>query len=320
MQGVPGELHEGPFVDFATTRNRALDLCGVASEFVIWLDADDLLEGGADLRAFLEGQRDRSEPGAEAYYVRVEVPGASFDSARVVRSSAGWRFRGAVHEVLTRADRPPPTRRIPDVHVRHVADARSAARSKARWERDVRLLEGELAANPEATRPAFYLAMTLLWLGRHRDAKAAFDRRIALGGWNEEVFQSRFSKARAAELAGDPWPAVLGLYLEAHSHSPHRAEPLHQIALHYDRAGDHALAFLFARRAYDLPLPAGDSLFVDDDVYRWRSADLVGTHAYWLGEFALGEAAARQAVHHGPADPRLARNLAFYEARKASTT
>jgi tetratricopeptide (TPR) repeat protein len=320
MQGVPGDLHEEPFVDFATTRNRALDLCGARSEFVIWLDADDVLEGGAELRAFLEAERGRDDPSGEAYYVRVEVPGASFDSARVVRASAGWRFRGAVHEVLSRADRPPPTRRVADVRIRHLADARSVARSKARWERDVGLLEREVAGSPRATRPAFYLAMTLLWLGRHREAIAAFDRRIALGGWSEEVFQARFSKARAAELAGDPWPQVLALYLEAHAQSPHRAEPLHQIALHYDRTNEHALALLFARRAYELPFPSGDSLFVDEDVYRWRSADLVGTHAYWLGEFVLGEAAARQAVRNGPPDPRLARNLAFYEGRKGSAT
>jgi tetratricopeptide (TPR) repeat protein len=318
MQSIPGELHEEPFVDFATTRNRGLDLCGAGSEFVLWLDADDELVGGAELRAFLEAERDRRDPEAEAYYVRVDVPGASFDSARVVRSAAGWRFRGAVHEVLVHPDRPPPSKRVPDVRIRHAAGARGAARSLARWERDVSLLERELEADPKATRAAFYLGMTLFWLGRYREAIAAFDRRVALGGWTEEVFHARLSKARAAELAGDAWPEVLGLYLEAHSQAPHRAEPLHQIALHYDAMKDHALAFLFARRAYELPLPHEDSLFVDEAIYRWRSADLVGTHAYWLGEFAVGEEAARQAVRDGPADERLARNLGFYEARRAA--
>jgi len=57
MEGVPGELHEEPFVDFATTRNRALDLAGSETEFVMWLDADDELVGGRALRQFLERER-----------------------------------------------------------------------------------------------------------------------------------------------------------------------------------------------------------------------------------------------------------------------
>src|SRR4051812_22955819 len=43
MEGTPGEIHEAPFVDFATTRNVSLDLAGDSSEFVMWLDADDEL-------------------------------------------------------------------------------------------------------------------------------------------------------------------------------------------------------------------------------------------------------------------------------------
>src|SRR5262249_50289970 len=49
MAGVPGELHAEPFVDFATTRNRGLDLCRDATEFILWMDADDYLDGGKAL-------------------------------------------------------------------------------------------------------------------------------------------------------------------------------------------------------------------------------------------------------------------------------
>src|SRR3954465_9964047 len=57
MEGVPGEVHEAPFVDFATTRNHGLELAGQSTEFVMWLDADDELVNGAALRAFLERER-----------------------------------------------------------------------------------------------------------------------------------------------------------------------------------------------------------------------------------------------------------------------
>jgi glycosyltransferase involved in cell wall biosynthesis len=316
MAGVPGALHEEPFLDFAATRNRGLDLCGLDSDFILWLDADDVLQGGGELRSFLAGVRDARGPDREAYYVPVRVPGATFDSARVVASRAGWRFRGSVHEVLMHPDRGPPSHRIPGVTIAHHADGQGAARSKARWERDVRLLESELTQDPRATRPAFYLGMTLLWLGRYEPAIAALDRRIDLGGWSEEVFFAKLSKARAALHTTRPWAEVLAMYLDAHAAAPHRAEPLCDVAARYDREGNHALALLFARRAYELPLPTADSLFVEEDVYAWRAADLVGTHAYWLGEYELGEQAASKAVAAKPGETRLVQNLAFYEKRR----
>src|SRR4051812_47601975 len=85
LAGVPGELHEEPFVDFSTSRNRALDLAGLATEFVMWLDADDELTGGRALRTFLERERGQRGPEREAYFVRVEM-GIRFDSPRVARS------------------------------------------------------------------------------------------------------------------------------------------------------------------------------------------------------------------------------------------
>jgi len=313
MASVPGTLHEEPFVDFATSRNRGVELCGTETDFILWLDADDELQGGEALRRFLA--KERAHADRDAYYVRIAMSGNVFDSARVFGSRSAWRFTGVVHEVLTHAELGAPKRRIEGVTVVHHTEAASEARSRARWERDVALLERETTRDPAATRPAFYLGLTLYWLGRYDEAIAALDRRIHLGGWAEEVFHARLTKARAAGAAKRPWDSVLAMYLEAHSAAPHRAEPLHDVALHYDAAGDHALALLFARRAYELPLPAKDTLFVEHEVYQWRAADLVGTHAYWVGERALGEAAAAKAARAVPGNERLAKNLSFYRQR-----
>jgi Glycosyl transferase family 2 len=315
LEGVPGHLHEEPFVDFSTSRNRALDLAGEATEFVVWLDADDELTGGPALRRFLEGERARVDPDREAYYVRVEM-GVRFDSPRVARARSGWRFRGVVHEVLGHPARPPPAHRVPDTLIRHAPTADSAERSRRRWVRDATLLEAAVARDSSDTRSAFYLAMTYFWLGRHDDAEAAFRRRVALGGWAEEVYESKAALARVAAARGTPWPEVEARWLDAHAFAPQRAEPLHAIALHYDALGQHALTFLFARRGYEMPLPVNDVLFVDEDAYTWKLADLVGTSAYWLGEYAIGEAAARKAAQNRPGDERLARNLGFYLARR----
>jgi hypothetical protein len=242
--------------------------------------------------------------------------GISFDSARVLRSSAGWRFVGAVHEVLCHPNRSPPSHRIEGVTVRHHVSDASTAKSKARWERDVGLLRGDLDRDPSNARAAFYLGMTLSWLERWDEAAEALDRRIEMGGWVEEVYQAHMQRALVDSRRDRPWTEILERYLAAHATSPHRAEPLHAIASHYDAEKQHALCFLFARRGWELPYPADDSLFVDDSVYAWRLADLVASSAYWIGERAIGERAAREAVQARPDDARLRANLEFYLQRE----
>lgn len=315
MTGVPGELHEKPFVDFATTRNLALDLAGTSTEFIMWLDADDELENGKALRTYLSRERNTRGPDREAYYVRVSI-GITFDSARILRSHARWRFRGVVHEVLMHADRAPPTHRIPDVIIQHHPPVDAIERSRKRWERDVVLLGKALQEDPEDSRTAFYLANTYFWLKRYEEAEPAFQRRIALGGWREELFESRMTLAKIAAARNRSWLEVQSKYLDAHLFAPHRAEPLHAIASHHDGLKQHALTFLYARRGYELPFPKQDTLFVDEEVYTWKMADLVASSAYWIGEFEIGEEAARKAARARPKDPRLQKNLEFYTQRK----
>lgn len=315
LEGVPGELHEEPFVDFSTSRNRSLDLAGDVTEFVMWLDADDEVVNGKALRAFLERERNARGPDRESYYVRVEMV-IHFDSPRVARTRAGWRFRGAVHEILTHPDRQPPVHRVPDVRILHEPGAESAERSKKRWERDLRLLGDEVARDPNDTRSTFYLAQTLLWLGRYDDAEPMFQKRIAQGGWAEEVYESKMALARLSTGRGSPWREIEERYLDAHAFAPHRAEPLYAIALHYDGLGQHALTFLFARRGHEIPLPVKDTLFVDEAVYTWKLADLVASSGFWIGELELGEAAARKAARARPGDERLQKNLGFYVDRR----
>ena len=65
-----------------------------------------------------------------------------------------------------------------------------------------------------------------------------------------------------------------------------------------------------------MPVELAPSPIVEAEVYAWQLHDLVGTSAYWLGEWELGEASARKAVEQRPGDARLQQNLSFYLERK----
>lgn len=265
LSEVPGTFYHVPFVDYSFTRNAGLDLCGTDSDFILWLDADDVVENPAALRAALEDERNATGPDREAYYLSVRMGGVVFDQARVLRSRAGWRFQGAVHEVLTCPGKPPPSLRIPGVTVQHTQA--SPERSRARWEKDVELLRKAIAKDPTDTRAQFYLGLTYAWLGQEQEAVCALSHRARMGGWKEEVFYAKLAEARAMRRAGYAWHEVLGNYLEAYEVAPHRAEPLFDIATHYSSMGDHAAAKLFYEAAAKIPFPHGDSLFVEEGAY-----------------------------------------------------
>jgi hypothetical protein len=88
-------------IDYAATRNKVLDAHAALdwrADFTLMLSGDETLveERPGMLREFLEKRRGSADG---AYMVTVAVGPRSHAFPRVLRTSAGWRYEGAVHEV-----------------------------------------------------------------------------------------------------------------------------------------------------------------------------------------------------------------------------
>lgn len=130
MAGVPGTLSEAPFVDFSTARNQAIDLAMFNEEkpvFMLSLSADEVLTGGADLRAYLEtrregpGEAQPTEMTWGAYSVTMVAGNQRWAYPRVLRTDAGWRYIGEVHEVPFGPKDETHGPIVPNVYVEHTA-------------------------------------------------------------------------------------------------------------------------------------------------------------------------------------------------------
>ncbi len=302
LVGIPGTLHEEPFVDFATSRNRALELHGDATVFSIMPNGDKL-EGGAALRGFLV---DHQNDGAGAYRVRIS-PGHYYHPL-VMRCGAGWHYKWRSHECAVGSRQGPP---VPGVSVVRDRGNRTDAEWKARWCRDLDLLNRDLADDPKDPRPYFYLGQTHECLGQHAQALVFFEKRATMGGYFDEVYEAKYRIAKMMDELDYPWSKVQQKYLDAHAHDPRRAEPLHAIAQHWHDAEQHALARIFATAAAELPKPPTD-LFLDEDVYTWKAADLAAIASFYVGRKADGRRFAEKAVRSRPDDERLRANRAHY--------
>jgi glycosyltransferase involved in cell wall biosynthesis len=277
MADLPGALIERPWVDFATNRNQALDLAAHYGDYALIIDADEILE--VDATAAFPERLD-----AAGYYLRQTLADGEFEyaSAKLLRHDAGWRWRGVLHEYPA-LEPTPAMGRLDGLRVRSFPDgARSRRPLREKYLDDARVLEAALAREPHDARYAFYLAQSLRDAGENAAALAAYRRRVAMGGWDEEVWYALFQIAALHERLGAADAEVVDAYLAAWDARPTRAEPLCDLARFLRLRGRHASAHLHAQAAAQLPLPA-DLLFVDLSVYRWRALDEQAVAAFYVG-------------------------------------
>lgn len=271
--GVPGELHERPWRDFASNRSEAVQLAQGHSDYIWVMDADDTVIGKIDFSGLT----------ADGYNMRSRIADLIYWRPLLLRDGVTWNYVGVVHELPVHNGLYPPDEMLYgdyEIIGRHLG-ARSSEPGK--YERDRDLLLAQLGSDPDDSRSAFFLAQTYNSLGDQVNAKRWYARRSEMGGFDQEVYYSMLKLARAMDATGEPWTEVLNAYLRAWDFRPVRAEPLYDIAFHYRQAGQYELGYLFARRGAEIQFPDSDVVFVEADVYNWRLLDEQSVCASWIG-------------------------------------
>jgi len=307
LADLPGELHERPWQDFGHNRSEALAYARGKADYLLIMDADERLEVPAGFRW--------PKLSADKYMLahrHAGAPDASWGLGTLVKASLPWRYEGVLHEYIA-CDEPHTTANLDGPVVWGYFDSARNVDPLAKYANDARVLEVALAKEPTNARYAFYLAQSYRDSKQLEKAAEAYERRVALGGWEEELFYSAFQRGAVLETMGD-WPRALASYLQAYTLRPVRAESLWACAVHYRLSREWAAAELFARAAVAIPRP-DDTLFVDDSVYAWRAMDELAIAAYYVGKRAESRALNERLLAEGhvpPADrPRIVENLAY---------
>lgn len=276
LRGLPGELVERPWVDFAHNRTEALGLARSRSDYVLTIDADEILERDAGFTL--------PHLTCDSYDLEVVYGGTRYARKQIVRSALPWRYEGVVHEYI-RCDHAGSAGLLPGLRT---VPRRDGARSRdpLTYRRDALALEHALLDDPGNARSVFYLAQSYRDAGDLELAVRHYRRRAEMGGWAEEVWCSKYQFARLQQHLERPWPEVMASYLDAHQHSPDRAEPLYRIAMHYQRQREHHLAYLFFARAMQIPPPPLGRLFVEQEVYELHLPLEYAVACYYVGRHA----------------------------------
>lgn len=273
---------EGSWVDdFAAVRNAALEHC--TGEWILWVDADDILTGDRDsFRAVLA-----TSPPVDTISLTIDnigPDGSSVDhshpAARVFRRErAHWK--GRLHETIEPRPGVDELRvgYTAHIHLLHTGYAAEVVAAKAKSERNIRLAEAELADGTDRrSLVTIHLGRSLASAGRLDEALARFEEALEM---TEDPAERRVALRHGAEALIDtdrPVDALAWIErLRDVSKKPDMADYLEGVARANAGETDAAIDILLGL----LVVRDDDGFVIPDHVLRMQRALLLKTARRW---------------------------------------
>lgn len=250
---IPHIIKVGVFENFEQARNDALEIAR-RSDLVY----DYILFDDADMVFRVTDTEFRSKLTAPIYGIVQKSGTLSYQNTRLVRRDLTAKYRGVTHEYFDY----PQNNVLPGVWYDDYADGTNR---KNKCARDIALLKKGLEKEPDNGRYWFYLAQSYRDAGMHREAADAYNKRMNMPGWDEEVWNSRVNYGHCLLDLKDEGGFIREM-LAAYNQRPTRAEPLYDLIKFYRERGQNNAALMLLDTAMKIPYPK-DSLFVNDFVY-----------------------------------------------------
>lgn len=257
MKGVSGTLHQEPFVDFSTSRNRALELAGDKCIWTIMLDDTYHLTNGLSLRRELKRLKKKIQ--VVGGNILILTGQTLYPSTRVLRTAGKVRYKHKIHEVPDC----PQGKKFAGLNTCTIMDKESnymKQRSKARIVKDVPLLEEELVQYPGDRRILLHMGKTQIILSKLDKAREALEEIKISKKYDEYDFEARrLLYALALNDGADPLSQETVLKSLCDDH-PKRAEPPYYLAFLMRSVGRIPEAFEWIMKAAALEPNGGMSI------------------------------------------------------------
>lgn len=314
--GIPGELHERPWVNFEVNRTESLELAKGKCDYRWIIDADDTFYPENPLVNPFGGLN--KDP--DCYQILYKLNALQYHRAQLVRSDQNWVYKGVLHEYLHLEDKENTIQGIvPNSYViADISPLKRASSLEEKYSNDAKILEEALVKEPDNSRYQFYLAQSYRDSEQSEKAIEAYQKRIEMGGWEEEVYYSMYMVAKLKEKLEYPEDEIISLYSKAWEYRPNRLE----CAFHVMRKLRSQNRFLLSFAYGDVAIKTkgtSDILFLETEIWQWRLLDEYSLASYYIGnpEIALEKTSAIVNSKffkdiHPEEKNRLMKNLEFY--------
>lgn len=314
-KGIPGEMHERPWVSFGANRSEALALCDGKADYAWMIDADDKIVGNFKYP-------NNKNLIADGYALKCGRDQCIWWRNQIFKTGVGWKYIGILHEYAQCDKTPPHQEKIEgDYHLEaRTLGARNVNITQVeKYTKDAEMLLKALETEPTNARYQFYLAQSYFDSQQWDKATQAYYKRVEMGGWEEECYYSLFRVALIAMAQEKEWAVIQQKLLDAYDYRPCRAESLHAIARTLRMMGRPRAAYLFAKEAAAVPFPHQDILFIDTNVYKWMAIDELAASAFYVHDYRAGYVACETLLKDNRLPPseveRVQKNHAAYKQK-----
>jgi glycosyltransferase involved in cell wall biosynthesis len=274
MTGVPGTLHQRPWLDFAHNRSESLALARPHADYSLVIDADDFIE---PLPESVPQQLTH-----DSYTLDIIDPPLQYIRKQLLHNRLEWRYRGVLHEFV-HCSEDHSVGHLPWRMRRNHDGARR--RDPQTYAKDAEVFVRALETERDPflrSRYTFYLAQSYRDCHQHTQAIAHYLQRSIMGGWQEEVYYSLYEVGRLKQLMELPDEEVLAAYEAASQALPSRIEALHDASRLCRLKGRFQQGYDIAKRGLGQPY-AAHTLFGRPWMYETGLLDEFAVNAYWAG-------------------------------------
>ncbi len=274
MKDIPGELHERPWVNFEHNRNQALDLAQGKADYVLLIDADEVFDRVPN---FVMPDLDK-----DFYYIMTFFNGTHYARVQLINNHLPWRWQGVLHEYL-HCNQAKNCGMLEGMrNIVRTDGARS--QDPRKYYKDAEVLKAALKKEPDNSRYVFYLAQSYKDAGEPALALEQYQKRITMGGWEEEIFWSLYQIGMMQEKLEMPEEVVVESYDRAYKYRPSRLEALFQLVRYLRMKGNCREGYLAAQQGLPVEFPK-DILFVQSWIYDYEFLLEFSVCAYWIEQY-----------------------------------
>jgi glycosyltransferase involved in cell wall biosynthesis len=287
MSDVPGELHEQPWVNFGHNRNEALKLAKGKGDFVLFIDADEVLEG-----AFEKKSLDQ-----DVYLATVRMskePLLVFLRALLINNNLQWSWKGVLHEALQCKEE---IRKEVTLDVVISAEAKDGKRTQDpnKYLKDALILEKGLIDEPNNPDYVYYLAQSYYNAKELELALKHYERRAKMEGRGEQTWWAKYHAAFLQESLGKDPELIVSSYNDTFLYAPGHSEPIYRLANYFYSKKQPLLGYALAKFGSTIPVHGG-SMYSEGWIHSYGMLAVLANCASEIGKYDEAMDAYREIV------------------------
>ncbi len=274
LSDIRGGLLEKEWKNFGYNRTEVFEYIknNMKCDYMLMIDSDEIIN--------ITSKINKKLLIADYYDINFN-DGYSYYYPSLLSTKYNWKSIGVTHEYWSCNEPNLVKEYLPNISILHKC---TGSRRNNKSTEDLNLLLNAEKKEPNNSRYIFYIAQTYREIGQYDNAINYYNKRIALGGWWEEVYYSHYMLIKCF-LAKKDLKSMLNEMEIAQKILPDGIEPIYEI-IRYCRINKlYLLGYCLGKSIKNVSIPKTQRLFVSSYIYNYAFYDELSICAYYVEKY-----------------------------------